>query len=705
MRRQVLISASLLLLLGAVTAPAQSVPQVPTPGSPGLGDDYFPLAGNGGYDVSHYGLAVDYDPDTDRLEGVARIRATASQALSRFNLDLDGLTVRSITVRGEPAAWTRDGGELTVTPAAPLKLDQDFLTVVRYDGVPQQLPYGPGVIPTDDGALILGEPQGASSWFPVNDHPTDKAAYTIAVTVPEGLEAISNGALERVRHHGDSTTWTWDAKEPMAPYLATASIGEFQVDAYQADGLRFWDAVDPDLFVAPTIEPHSGDQLAWSQETGDGASYKRLSRTITVPAGGGELSFWVNRSTEEPWDFFFVEARPVGTDDWTTLQDANGHTSQDTGFSCPFWHFLHPFLAHYQTDNGDGTCSPTGSSGDWWAATGSSDGYEQWRLDLASYAGGQVEIALAYASDDVVQEAGVFVDDLVVSTGEGSTSFEADGDPLDGWLVAGPPPGSAPNENDWTATGAVQLRPLGADIQASFDRQPEIIRFLESQFGRYPFSTAGGVVDDVDAGFALENQTRPVYSPAFWVFGFGDGVVVHEIAHQWYGDSVAVERWRDIWLNEGFATYAEWLWFEEEGFQTPQEVFDFFVTQIPADDPFWDLRIGDPGRDDLFHPTVYTRGALTLQALRMRIGDRPFFRVLRAWAAGDGNGSTPEFINLAERISGRQLDDLFDAWLFTSGRPEIATGGALRAARRATVRPIPAAAKSLLALTDVQGRR
>ena len=685
MKRPALALAALLVGVTGVTGvagvTATAAPDEPTPGAPGAGDPYFPLAGNGGYDVRHYRLWVDYDPETDVLEGRARIRAKATQALSSFNLDLDGLEVRSVRVRGEAAEWTRDGGELTVTPSHPLREDQRFHTVVRYDGVPVQLPYGPGFIPTDDGALILGEPQAATSWFPVNDHPIDKASYTVSVTVPAGLEAIGNGALTSARTRHGKSTWTWNAREPMAPYLATSSMGEFLVDDYRAIGLRFWDAIDPDLFENPAPAPRTGSQYAWSQQTGDGASYKRLSRTITVPAGGADLSFWVDRSTEEEWDFLFVEAHTPGSDDWTTLPDANGHTSQNTGFSCPFWLELHPFLTHYQTGHDDGSCDPSGDTGDWWAATGASEGWEEWQVDLSDWAGGQVEVSLSYASDDVVQKEGVFVDDVDVSTGEGSTSFEADADPLDGWQVPGSPPGSGPNENDWIATTAVELTPLGEGIQASFDRQPEMIRFLESQFGPYPFATAGGVVDDLDAGFALENQTRPVYSPVFWEFGFGDFVVIHELAHMWYGDDVAVEQWDDIWLNEGFASYAEWLWSEQEGFGTPQEIFESIYADIPADDPWWELLIGDPGPDDLFADQVYTRGAMTLQALRNTIGDRDFFRVLHRWAAADGNGSTAEFIALAERVSGDDLDALFEAWLFTGTKPDIGLAGAARATR------------------------
>ena len=121
---------------------------------------------------------------------------------------------------------------------------------------------------------------------------------------------------------------------------------------------------------------------------------------------------------------------------------------------------------------------------------------------------------------------------------------------------------------------------------------------------------------------------------------------MHELAHQWFGDDLRLGLWQDIWLNEGFATYAEWLWSEREGLGTAQEIFDFYMSVIPADDPFWTVVIGDPGPELLFDIAVYYRGAMTLHALRLEIGDEDFFRILRTWAdqqAGD-TVSTPEFI-------------------------------------------------------------
>ena len=478
-------------------------------GAAGVGDDYYPLYGNGGYDVAHYLLKISYNPATDRLAGVATISARATETLCRFNLDFQGLTVRSVVVDGRRARWSRSQDhELTVTPRHRLKQGRRFTTVVRYDGVPrtqidlsvpeEPLPYG--WIHTDDGAVVVSEPEGSANWFPLNDHPTDKAAFTFVVTVPAGLEAVSNGRLVARRTHGHRTTWVWNAPEPMAPYLATATIGQFDLRSYRtAEGLRMYDAVDPDLYDQPA-------------------------------------------DPEDP-------------------------------------------------------ASPT----------------------------------------------------------------------------------------------------LGEIADGSLARQGEILDFLADRFGPYPFSTGGGIVDDApDLFFALENQTRPIYPGSFFTDPVdGDLLVVHELAHQWFGDSVALAEWKHIWLNEGFATYAEWLWGEDHGLGTTQETFDSVYNDIPAGDPFWDVIVGDPGIPFLFHGAVYDRGAMTLQVLRNQVGDRDFFRILRAWATrrAGGNGTTGQFIALAERISGQQLDQLFETWLFTAGKP------ALPAAATATGKLSSPPAASLLERT------
>jgi hypothetical protein len=232
-----------------------------------------------------------------------------------------------------------------------------------------------------------------------------------------------------------------------ASFLTTSG----RLDPAQFPQFRSWAAAKYDRPGGP-FAPHTGDHYVYSQIAD--VSYKQLTRTTTVPAGGGNLSFWTSYDTEPDWDFLFVEAHTVGQDDWTTLPDANGHTGTDTGQSCPEgWHELHPWLARYQTVNDDGTCSPTGTSGTWNAASGNSDGWQQWSIDLGAYAGRQVEVSISYASDWGTQGLGTFVDDVTLPDGS-STSFEEDADPLGGWAISGPPPGSAPNGNNWVRTTA-----------------------------------------------------------------------------------------------------------------------------------------------------------------------------------------------------------------------------------------------------------
>ncbi|MGH8828356.1 MAG: M1 family metallopeptidase [Jiangellaceae bacterium] len=441
-------------------------------GASGIGDEYYPVAGNGGYDVEHYLLQGTYDPATDGYDGVATITGTATLELYRFNLDLVGMTVASIEVNDKPAAWTRDGQELVVTPQRKVKDGAPLEVVVHYAGVPTEflLPgFGirTGFMATDDGATVAGQPDVAAGWYPVNDHPLDKAAYTFEITVPDGLGVVANGFLEDQTSANGWTTFTWDAPEPMASYLATINIGEWDIRSWTTDsGIPVYDAVDPDL----------------------------LSDTRRGPA-----------------------------------------------------------------------------------------------------------------------------------------------------------------------------------IDASLARQGEVLDVLSEAFGPYPFSTVGAIVDDQpDLFFALETQTRPVYSKYFWPAG-GDGVVVHELAHQWFGDDVALARWQDIWLNEGFATYAEWIWAEHEGFATTQEIFEAIHDEIPADDPLWDVVIGAPGVDLLFDNAVYVRGAMTLQALRNEVGDEAFWEIVTRWASeqSGGNGTTDEFIALAEDVAGTDLGALFDLWLFTAGKPAL----------------------------------
>jgi hypothetical protein len=668
-------------------ADAKRSPSEFTAGSAGIGDPYFPGDGNGGYDVTHYNLNVTYDDKSGVLTGVTDIDATATQNLSQFNLDLKGLTVRSVTIGsrppttadpGAPATWTRKKNELVVTPPAGLPAGKRFYTRVKYDGIPTpNTEFVDGFVRTDDGAVVMGEPHVAATWYPVNDHPSDKATYDFQITVRDGLQAVSNGALLGSTTAKGWTTWRWRAEEPMASYLAMAAIGKFDLHSYKASiqprkgTVAFVDALDPDLFRTASFTD-GGAHLLKSQIADQ--SYQRLTRTITVPSGGeATLQFEVIRDTELDYDFTFVEAHTVGADDWTTLRDNNGHTSSSVGDSCPALQKMHPWLAHYQSAG----CKPTGSTGQWWAATGTStdpehpEQPEHWSVDLSPYRGKQVQISISYASDEFVQGAGVFIDKVVGPAGDGSTSFE-NGD-WNGWTATGAPAGSPPNENTWAIGTPDDLPHPGTIAQATFARQPEFLRFLSASFGPYPFTTAGGLMDGhLGLDSSLETQTRPIYAREHFSSPAAATIdVVHELSHQWFGDSLTIARWRDIWLNEGFATYAEWLWGEHETKGSMQEAADEYCA-IPADDPFWQLTIADPGPDHLFDDAIYYRGALALQQLQATIGNDKFLDLLRTWTRNNAGGlvTTEQLIALAKAQNpGQDLDTFFNTWLFTANKP------------------------------------
>ncbi|MEE6305870.1 M1 family metallopeptidase [Plantactinospora veratri] len=432
------------------------------PGADGVGDDYFPTYGNAGYDVDRYEIKVRYDPKADQLSGTTTVSASATADLARFNLDLAGLTVRSVTVDGAPATSARQGNELVVTPAKGLPTGTRFSTVIAYDGKPAPLRNKDlgdgGFLHTTDGAIALGQPESASTWFPVNDHPVDKATYSFEITVPKGLVAISNGTPGGSTVDAGWTTWKWSESTPMASYLSTLVIGRYRVKT----------------------GTHKG--------------------------------------------------RPL----YTAVADSVRRGAADTAMA--------------------------------------------------------------------------------------STTKVAD--------------------------------------------------YLETLFGPYPVEAYGGVVvADDRIRYALETQSRPVYASVFFGPNARNEVVAHELAHQWFGNSVALKSWQDIWLNEGFATYAEWLWAERSGRQRAQQAFDVRYQQM--DKSVWQLPPGRPGAANIFSESVYQRGGMTLHALRVTIGDDAFFKLLRTWAAEkkDANASTEEFVAVAERVSGQQLDAFFDAWLYGKKRP------------------------------------
>jgi aminopeptidase N len=272
-----LVLGWLLLAATALPAVAQVATPVGTPvarctaGSSGIGDPYFPLLGNSGYDVQHYTLDLVLDVAGGAIDaGRATIAAVALLDLCAFNLDFLGLEIDAVAVDGQAAGFTRQGGELTVAPAAPLAAGTPFTVEIAYHGRPlgeeaptvggllveilgevfgvgagEQKPglapgeqYGSGWWRGRDEVFIAGEPAGAESWYPVNGHPADKATYTLRLTVPKPYAVVANGILTETIETATATTTVWESRDPMVSYVVTLHAGRLAIEERNGpDGL------------------------------------------------------------------------------------------------------------------------------------------------------------------------------------------------------------------------------------------------------------------------------------------------------------------------------------------------------------------------------------------------------------------------------------------------------------------------------------
>jgi len=434
------------------------------PGTEGIGDSYYPQLGNGGYDALHYTLELTVDPISNTLSGDCTMQAQATQALRAFNLDFSGLIIKQVTVNGKTAKYRRKERELTIAPAQPLNDGDVFTVTVTYSGSPGLSPalgtwWSSGWYHNNDNEVFVSsEISGAATWYPVNDHPLDKASYSFRITVPKPYVVAANGLLQQELDNGDTVTYVWEAEEPMASYVTALNIDEYVIETKQGpNGVLIRNYFPPD----------------------------------------------------------FPEASKAGID----------------------------------------------------------------------------QIA-----------------DMLV--------------------------------------------------------------FFSNRFGPYPFEAYGVVIFDIpdDGVAAMETQTLSQHGEN--EFSLSEYVIAHELAHQWFGDSVSLENWQDNWLKEGAATYAGWMWTE---YKEGADALDAKVRRVYPFEAFSPNPPGNPSPTNLYMNTVFDRGALTFHALRLRVGDGVFFRILRTYTERFryGNASTADFIAIAEEVSGQDLGEFFDAWLYAKQIPPI----------------------------------
>ncbi|MCH8564132.1 M1 family metallopeptidase [Nesterenkonia sp. LB17] len=428
-------------------------------------DSYTPTSGSTDLQIDHYDLDLDYEIRPNRLTGRAVLHGRVLAEASTIELDLCGLKVSQVLLNDTKTRFKQTRAKLVLH--SHFVADEPIIIDVRYAGKPrpQRGAWGDvGWEELSDGVLVAGQPNGAATWFPCNDHPSHKATYRCTVLVDSDYTAISNGELLEVTRHGSRTAWTWESAHPLATYLATVQIG-----AYRRD-----------------------------------------------------------------------------------------------------------------------------------------------RISPAGHAPARVPL----------------------------------------WLACG--------DHLWK------------QAQDSLGKQHAMMTVFERRFGEYPFGSYTVVVTDEALEMPLESQPLSILGSNHLRAGWNrERLVAHELAHQWFGNSVTPHRWADIWLNEGFATYAEWLWSEDSGQRGidthAREAHDRLAT-LPQN-----IVLADPGGPGMFDDRVYMRGALTLHALRSLTGDDVFFRVLRSWTAENRyrTVSTAGFLDHAERVSGQPIRSLLHAWLFEPRLPRL----------------------------------
>jgi hypothetical protein len=398
---------------------------------------------------SHYRAVVWYPGDDFIVRGPNQVRpggpATGGSTGTEKLFDDEILASRD---------FMNEGGKLLVTGKNALEGAWEQFLYNPLGPTPPK-PLCPQNTSIGQGALANDPPgQNFNCVAVSNDFQQYWLGAYLPITIDPAsplLETPVLGSTEFALNGGDSA----DNQDNLYSLLTTSSI--LKPDTYPQ--FKSEQAIKVD--GPPAFDPPTGSHYVYSQQAD--SAYKRLTQTVDLTGKtSGELKFKMSFDTEPEYDFVFVEAHTVGQDDWTTLPDKNGNTSDDTGAGCPdndpFWLQENPFLTHYITRSGTTgafTCAPTGTSGAWNAATGNSAGFQDWDVDLTAYAGKQVEVSITYVSDPATQGLGVFVDDTEILADGATVSQTSFEDDLGGWSVPGAPADSGPNSNDWERTESV----------------------------------------------------------------------------------------------------------------------------------------------------------------------------------------------------------------------------------------------------------
>lgn len=585
----------LLAMLAALVLISTAAAQGPLP-SP---DPIFPAIGNSGYDAQHYTLDLAVDVANNTITGTSTMEALLIDDVETISLDFRGFDVSRVTLNGATVGYERQPNKLIVIPPqTPLRSGEEVTIAVSYSGAPgesltpEEAALGVGWHDYAGGLHVDSEPTGAAGWYPVNDHPADKATYTLRITVPEAYTVAANGILQSVTVQDDRATYLWKTNHPVASYLVTVNIADLVcIESEGPAGLLLRHYLPPALAADPPDELGlTADMIAYFNDVFGPYPFDAYGVAVADDR------------------MFGLEAQTL------TVVSAQLFSAPITEKAVPPELAVEALLAHELAHQWFGNSVSLAVWDQVWLKEGFAT-YASW-LWLVHY---HESITL----DQIVRDSYQYV-----ASGGSYVSGETPFDTLTGpqfmelllKLEIAELPIAQVLEH---ITNPDVLLPAMDALPDSAQELPETPRMVSKTELRERLSDLmPGSVTGADALEVL--------------------------------DSLPGEEMTGRELLEVMATMAA---YDRRGEQA-------FSLLTPP---------GSPTRDRLLNPGVYQRGALTLHALRLEVGDSAFFDILHAYTAryAYGNASTADFIRIAEEISGQNLGGFFEAWLYGETVPSI----------------------------------